>query len=77
MNSRLFDEVSFTFQSSYLIDIYRLYLKTDEYLDHVQYLREQYIEYDQYELHQSIGVSASKLLRPTDVKSYFEELTEI
>lgn len=49
-------------------------MHTDEYLDHVKYLREQYLEYDQYELHQSIGISASQLLKQSDLESYFSEL---
>jgi hypothetical protein len=54
-----------------------LFKNTDEYLDHVKYLREQYIEYDQYELHQSIGLSASQLLRKDDLEEFFKDLVEI
>ena len=54
--------------------LYRLHKHTDLYKDHIKYLREQYIEYDQYELHQSIGISASYLLKEEDLKEYFDDV---
>ncbi|CAI2382409.1 unnamed protein product [Moneuplotes crassus] len=51
-----------------------LHKNTDLYIDHLAYLREQYIEYDQYELHRSIGASASYLLNKEDLEKYFTEV---
>jgi hypothetical protein len=57
----------------YLMNLFK---NTDEYLDHVKYLREQYIEYDQYDLHQAIGYSASQLLRKDDLEEFFADLVK-
>ena len=34
-----------------------------------------YIEYDQYEFHQSIGINASRLIKEADLNNHFDELT--
>ena len=52
-----------------------LYKQSREYLYHVKYLREQYTEYDKYELHKVIRISTSKLLKFEDIDWCLDKLS--
>jgi hypothetical protein len=55
----------------------RIYQNSDAYRDHLQYLKEQYLEYDQYDLHKAIGRSHARLMKTEDVQEFLEESFKI
>lgn len=53
-----------------------LYKFWDVYREQIDDLRQQFIEYDQYQLHKAIGINASKLLKEKDLDEYFASLQD-